>query len=77
MPEQKKALVDSYNNWKGVQEQIDDICVVELRYNKKSPSFRGALDINLRSHRIFLAKVGHPRTTVLLFQEERELYLVV
>jgi serine phosphatase RsbU (regulator of sigma subunit) len=31
MPEQKKALVASYNNWKGVQEQIDDICVVGVK----------------------------------------------
>lgn len=31
LTEQKKALIASYNNWKGTQEQIDDICVVGVK----------------------------------------------
>lgn len=28
---QKKELLFSYNNWKGKQEQIDDVCVIGVR----------------------------------------------
>jgi hypothetical protein len=28
---QKKELVLSYKNWKGKQEQVDDICVIGLK----------------------------------------------
>lgn len=28
---QKKELIFSYNNWKGKQEQIDDVCVIGVR----------------------------------------------
>lgn len=30
MEKQKKELEFSYNNWKGLQEQIDDVCVIGL-----------------------------------------------
>ncbi len=31
MEEQKKRLIDSFNNWKGTLEQVDDICIIGLR----------------------------------------------
>jgi serine phosphatase RsbU (regulator of sigma subunit)/Flp pilus assembly protein TadD len=31
LPEQKKNLEQAFDNWKGSQEQVDDVCVVGLR----------------------------------------------
>ena len=31
MEEQKEKLSRSYNNWKGAQKQIDDVCVMGIR----------------------------------------------
>jgi hypothetical protein len=31
MQEQKQALENTYNNWKGNLEQVDDVCVVGIR----------------------------------------------
>ena len=30
MPEQKKYLVKAFNDWKGEEEQIDDVCIIGL-----------------------------------------------
>jgi len=28
MEDQRKELAFTYNNWRGIQDQIDDVCVV-------------------------------------------------
>lgn len=31
LAEQKQALIDEFNNWKGDTDQIDDICIIGVR----------------------------------------------
>jgi len=35
MAEQKTKLNEFFNNWKGALDQIDDVCVIGLRYNQE------------------------------------------